>query len=258
LWLNYLCIYAVFNEQGERKMDLIGKTAMIVGAGRGIGRETAELFAKSGANLALASRNEAELFELEYKLSSHYNAQVLALAADATNEADMRQLTNETVARFGTIDFLVYAAGLGILKPFAELTATDFDVSMNVNTRGAFYVFQNVLPVMEKQKFGRVVVIPGILGRAAMANASVYAAAKFALTGMTKCLALEYKRAGIRFSLMHFGGVDSSFWDNIAMRVQRERMLTVEAAANAVFFAATQPGEGVLGELVLQPESHQL
>jgi NAD(P)-dependent dehydrogenase (short-subunit alcohol dehydrogenase family) len=75
---------------------------------------------------------------------------------------------------------------------------------------------------------------------------------------MTKCLALEYKCFGIRFSLMHFGGVDTSFWDNISMRVQRDKMLTAEAAAKAVFFAATQQGEGVLGELVLQPESHQL
>jgi short-subunit dehydrogenase len=73
-----------------------------------------------------------------------------------------------------------------------------------------------------------------------------------------KSLALETKRAGVRFSLLHLGGVNSSFWDDITMRVQRERMLSVEAAARAVHFAATQVGEGVLNELVLQPESHQL
>lgn len=231
---------------------------MIVGAGRGIGRATAELFAKNGASVVLASRDEAELFELEYKLSSHYNIDVLALATDATNAQDVRSLVNETLGRFGRVDYFVYAAGRGVIKPFAELTAEDFDDLVTVNTRGAFITLQNVLPVMEREKFGRVVVIPGILGRAPMANAAAYCAAKYALTGMIKCLALEYKRAGIRFSLMHFGGVDSSFWDNITMRVQREKMLSIEAAANAVFFAATQPGEGVLGELILQPESHQL
>ena len=112
--------------------------------------------------------------------------------------------------------------------------------------------------MMEKQKFGHVIALPGILGRAPMAQAAAYCASKYALTGMLKSLALETKRAGVRFSLLHLGGVDSSFWDNITMRVQREKMLSVESAARAVFFAASQEGEGVLGELVLQPESHQL
>ena len=111
---------------------------------------------------------------------------------------------------------------------------------------------------MEKQKSGHVVAVPGILGRAPMAQAAAYCASKYALTGMLKSLALEYKRAGVRFSLLHLGGVNSTFWDSIPMRVQRERMLTVEAAARAVFFAASQEGEGVLNEIVLQPESHQM
>ena len=91
-----------------------------------------------------------------------------------------------------------------------------------------------------------------------MAQAAAYCASKYALTGMLKSLALEWKRAGVRVSLLHLGGVDTSFWDDIQMRVQRDRMLSAAAAARAVFFAATQEGEGVLNEIVLQPESHQL
>lgn len=239
-------------------MDLTGKVVMIVGAGRGIGRCCAELFSEAGASLVLASRDEAELYELEYKLAHKNNTEILALASDATVKADIEHLVEEAKMRFGQIDTLVYSAGIGILKPFNELTVEDFDKLFDVNTRGAFQTMQAVLPVMAQQRSGNVVVIPGILGRAPMANAAAYCAAKYALTGMTKCLALEYKRFGIRFSLMHFGGVDTSFWDNILMRVQRDKMLTAEAAAKAVFFAATQQGEGVLGELILQPESHQL
>ncbi len=111
---------------------------------------------------------------------------------------------------------------------------------------------------MEKQKSGRIIALPGILGRAPMAQAAAYCASKYALTGMLKSLALEYKRAGVRVSLLHLGGVNSSFWDSVTMRVQREKMLTVATAARAVLFAATQDGEGVLNEIVLQPESHQL
>lgn len=239
-------------------MNLEGKTVLIVGAGRGIGRASAELFAGAGANVAISSRNEAELMELEYKLASKGGADVLAMAADATVESDVKALVQETVYHFGRIDTLVYAAGVGILKPFAELTAGEFDTLLSVNVRGAFNVLQTVLPVMQEQKAGRVIAIPGILGKAAMPQGAGYCAAKYALTGMIKCLAQEYKRFNINFSLMHFGGVDSTFWDNITMRVQRDKMLSVEAAANAVFFAATQDASGVLGELVLQPESHQL
>ncbi|MBS1794947.1 MAG: SDR family oxidoreductase [Acidobacteria bacterium] len=239
-------------------VNLEGKTVLIVGAGRGIGRAAAELFAAADANLVIASRNGAELMELEYKLNTKGNPNVLAVEADAADEQDVAALVAAAVERFGAIDYLVHTAGLGILKPFGELTLRDFDALIEANVRSAFVVLQKVLPVMAENRFGRVVAIPGILGKAPMMQASAYCAAKYALTGMIKCLKDEYKRFGIRFSLMHFGGVDSSFWDNVAIKVQRDRMLSVEAAARAVFFAATQEGEGVMSEIVLLPENHQL
>ncbi len=239
-------------------INLEGKTVLIVGAGRGIGRRAAELFSEATANVVISSRNEAELMELEYKLNTNGNQNVLAIAADAGIEADVKALVNEAIKKFGTIDYLVHAAGMGVLKPFGDITPADFDNLLNANVLTAFNVLQAVLPQMAAQKFGRVVAIPGILGKAPMMQASVYCAAKYALTGMIKCLAQEYKRHGVRFSLMHFGGVDSSFWDSIEMKVQRDKMLSVDAAARSIFFAATQEGEGVMSEIILVPESHQI
>lgn len=239
-------------------MNLEGKTALIVGAGRGIGRAAAEHFSAAGANIVVSARTEPELMELEYKLNTGGNENVLPLAADASVAADVESLIEQSLEKFGSIDYLVHAAGAGILKPFGELKIEDLDSLFSANVRTAFNVLQAVLPVMAERKFGRVVMIPGILGKAPMAQASAYCAAKYALTGMIKCLKDEYKRFGIRFSLMHFGGVDSSFWDNITMKVQRDKMLSIEAAARSVFFAATQEGEGVMSEIVLVPESHQL
>ena len=239
-------------------LNLEGKTVLIVGAGRGIGRHSAELFAEADANLVISSRNEPELMELEYKLNTNGNQNVLALVADAAVETDVKALVDQSIKKFGSIDYLVQAAGMGILKPFGELTTADFDNLINANVRTAFNVLQAVLPQMAAQKFGRVVAIPGILGKAPMMQASVYCAAKYALTGMIKCLAQEYKRHGVRFSLMHFGGVDSSFWDSIEMKVQRDKMLSIDAAARSIFFAATQEGEGVMSEIILVPESHQI
>lgn len=239
-------------------MNLEGKTALIVGASRGIGLATARLFAQSGANVVISARSENELMQAEYALDTGGSGEVLALAADAAIESDVRALVDQSIEKFGAIDYLVHAAGAGVLKPFAELTAEDLDKLLTANVKTAFNVLQAVLPLMAEKKFGRVIAIPGILGKAPMMQAAAYCAAKYALTGMIKCLAQEYKRFGIRFSLMHFGGVDSNFWDDISMKVQRDKMLSVEAAANAVFFAATQTGEGVMAEIVLMPENHQL
>lgn len=239
-------------------MDLNGKTCLVFGAGRGIGKRVAELFSNAGANLVLSSRTGSELLELEYQLNAEGNTNVLAMAADAAEREQVDAVVNAAIDRFSSVDYLVHATGLGILKPFGELTSADLDNLLNANLRSAFNVLQAVLPHMSEQKFGRVVAFPGILGKAPMMQAAGYCAAKYALTGMVKCLAQEYKRFGIRFSLMHLGGVDSSFWNDVTMRVDRTKMLTVEAAANAAFFAATQQGEGVMAEVVLMPESHQL
>jgi NADP-dependent 3-hydroxy acid dehydrogenase YdfG len=196
--------------------------------------------------------------ELEYKLNTEGHTNVLAIVADAESESDIFNVVTKAQQRFRSIDFLIHSAGAGILKPFNELRLSDLDLLLGVNLRTAFNVFKAVLPVMQEQRSGRVVAFPGILGKVPMAQASVYCAAKYGLCGLVKCLAAEYKRFGIRFSLMHLGGVDSDFWNDITMRVQRDKMLSVDAAADAAFFAATQEGEGVMAELVLMPENHQL
>jgi NAD(P)-dependent dehydrogenase (short-subunit alcohol dehydrogenase family) len=237
-------------------MDLSQEVILVIGAGRGIGRAAAHLFAEANANLALASRDDAELAELEFKLNRQTSGQVAAIPTDVTDAAQVSSLIETTLNRFGQIDTLVYAAGVGALKPFAETGADEFEQLWRVNARGAFLALQAALPAMEARKKGRVITIPGILGRQPMAQAAAYSAAKYALTGLVKSLALEYRRFGIQFSLLHLGGVNTTFWDNITMRVQRERMLNVEAAAQAVFFAATQPDAGGVNEVVMMYEPH--
>lgn len=237
---------------------LNGKVALITGAGRGIGRASALEMAKAGADLVLVSRTAADLEFLEAELKSS-DVRVLALPADVTNPTEVTRVVNEAVAAFAQIDILVNAAGVGVIRPFLELSLTDFDKMLDVNLRGTFLMTQAVAAQMVKQKHGLVINIPGILGKAAMMNASGYCASKYAVTGLTRAAALDLKRYGVRFSLLHLGGVDSPFWDYIeGMRVQRDKMLTVQDAARAVMYAATQPDMGVLSELTLQPESHQL
>lgn len=239
-------------------MDLHGKTALIIGAGRGIGRAVAELFADADANLVLTSRNETELLELEYKLASRGSGEIVVVAGDTTSEEDVARVVDTTLGKFEEIDYLIYSAGFGRLGKFDDVGVDVFRDLLEVNTVGAYNVFQKVLPKMKEQRSGRVIAIPGVLGKAPMANAAAYCGAKYGLTGLVKALKEEYKRFGIRFSLMHFGGVDTTFWDAAGMKVDREKLLTASAAAKACFDAATQEGSGVMSEVILMPESHQI
>ncbi|MCS7078450.1 MAG: SDR family oxidoreductase [Chloracidobacterium sp.] len=238
-------------------MDFTGKVVLITGGGRGIGRAAALAFARHGADVALASRTAADLNAVAAETRA-LGRRVVAVPTDVTRREQVAAFVAATVTELGRIDVVVNAAGIGILKPFPELTEDDLDRMLAVNVRGVFTVTQLAAAEMAKTGGGIVINIPGILGRAVMMQAAGYCASKFAVTGMTRAMALDLKRSGVRFTLLHFGGVDSPFWDTIGMRVQRDKMLSVEEAARAILFAASHTGNGVLNELVLQPESHQM
>ena len=165
------------------KTNLKGKTVLIVGAGGDIGRRTAELFSEAEANIILSSRNEAALVELEYELRTNGNQNVLAIPSDAGVEAEVKAVVVESIEKFGSIDYLIHAAGMGVLKPFSDITSAEFHNLWHANVRTAFNVLQAVVPQMAEQKFGRVVAIPGILGKAPMVQASAYCAAVGTLPG---------------------------------------------------------------------------
>jgi len=113
---------------------------------------------------------------------------------------------------------------------------------------------------METAKKGTIVMYPGTMGKFVMKGSSVYSAAKHALVGFTKGLVEENKRNSIRFSMIYAGGVNTPVWDdpNVDMKVQKEKMLTVDEVAKATYYAVSMPIGAALNEIVLQPESHQL
>ena len=91
-----------------------------------------------------------------------------------------------------------------------------------------------------------------------MKNAAAYIASKFAVAGLIRAMALEHQRSGIKYSLFYFGGVDSPFWDELAMNPQRDKMIPLEQAAEMVVQTLGLPPHLVLNEVVLQPDSHQM
>jgi NADP-dependent 3-hydroxy acid dehydrogenase YdfG len=240
-------------------MSMDGKVALVTGAGSGIGREVARRLAQGGASVIAAGRREDRLLAVVTEIL-HGGGAAQAVVADVRRPESVQALVAQTVQAYGTIDVLVNSAGVGLIKPLDTTTDTEIETLLDTNTKGTILVTQAALrPIIAAGKGGHIVNLAGILGKAPMANATIYCASKYAVTGFSKALQLEVGRKhGIKISLMYLGGVDSPFWDAIEMRVQRDKMLTVADAADAVLYALTQPANLVLGEFVLQPDSHQL
>ncbi len=235
------------------------QVVLIAGGSGGVGTATAKLMSKAGAKIVLAARNR-EKAEKTAKEINGKGGEAYVIDLDVTDAASVEKMTADVISELGRIDILVNAFGIGIIKPMPDIAAEKAKELFDVNVYGTFLVTQSVFQHMAEAKSGKVVMFPGILGKSVMRGSSVYSASKYAVTGFTKALVEEQKRAGVKFSLLYLGGVDTGFWDSdeIEMRVQRDKMLTPDEVAKAVYYAVTQPGSSVMNEIVIQPESHQM
>ncbi len=232
-----------------------GKNILVLGATGGIGSQTAKLLAASGANLFLAGRNNGKLADIAANLNigpENYFALDIS-KQDAVNELKVKYFNT-----LPGIDILINATGTGIIKPLESLTTEDFLESFNSNLLGPFLLMKAFLPAMKEANNGLIINIPGVLGKSPMAGAAAYSASKYGLVGMMQSFREEVKRTNIRISNIILGGVNSPFWDNIDLRVQKEKMITSEEAAKAIWFLCQQPKSGVVNEMVLQPFNHQV
>ena len=229
---------------------------LITGASSGIGREVAIRLAARGAKLTLHGRSEGKLSEVAAACSGAGSVEVMASDLTAPHAAEA--LLTKANESMGGLDCVIHCAGIGLIKAAADTTDAEFSKIVNTNLRGTFLVAQAACKIMAAQKHGLFITLPGILGKAVMKNAAAYIASKFGVTGLIKTFAQEYQRSGIRFCLFFLGGVDSPFWDEINMAVQRDKMIPVSTAADLILQAIDAPPHLVLAEVVLQPESHQL
>jgi short-subunit dehydrogenase len=233
---------------------MLDKVAVIVGATGGIGSALAEKLAAAGAKLVLAARNEQKLAELAEKLAEL--TPTLAIPTDITQPQPVANLMQQAAAQFGKIDVLVNAAGAGVMKQFNKLTPEDLDAMLEINLKGSFYTTQAAANFMKESRSGHICNIIGILGKHPMAMASAYCASKYGAVGFSKCMAEELRRYGVKMTLFYFGGVDTPFWDDITLKVDRQKMLRPQTAVEAIWFALTAEPQAVPLEINIQPESH--
>ncbi|MFC2014640.1 SDR family NAD(P)-dependent oxidoreductase [Chloroflexota bacterium] len=181
--------------------NLTGRTVLVTGGSRGIGRAYAEAVAAFGANVAIAARDQGKIDET-LDILAGYNVETLGISADMTSEEDVKRMVDETVNKFGRIDVLFNNAGIARpLRPIHEEIIADFDIIISTDLRAPFMVLKYVLPVMIEQNKGAIINTSSTAGiRAEIPEIApvAYSAAKAGIHVMTQVAAIEYAKYNIR------------------------------------------------------------
>ena len=188
-------------------MLLNQKVALITGSGRGIGRAMARLFAQEGASVFLSARTEPELARTAKEIAEAGGKSAYA-TADFSQESDCSRVVNAAREKFGRIDILVNNAGhYGPVVPVEEYPLEEFDKVIAVHLRAAFLLSKLVLPEMYARKSGVILNISSLSAKSAFGWGSAYAAAKAGLLGLTRVMAAEASRQGVRVNAICPGPV---------------------------------------------------
>ncbi len=245
-------------------MKLLGKTAVVTGGGRGIGRAIALQFAREGANLVLAARTEPELRETLCGVEA-LGRRGVAIRADVSNWEDAREIARQAVHVFGGIDILVNNAGIqGDIGPVAEADVEYWIRTVTVNLIGPFLCCRAVLPSMIARRKGKVINLSGGGALGPRARFSAYSAAKAGVVRFTECLAQEVKDFNIQVNAIAPGAVRTHLWEDIeaagekagpnsldeAKRFQASGFTPPERAAELALFLASPESDGLTGRII--------
>jgi len=242
-------------------MRLVGKIALITGSNRGVGKATAKLFIKEGANVVINYANNDEQAEKTLEEIKSDGGNAIIIKADVSKKSEVDKLVDESIQKYGGIDILINNAGiLGPMKPFVEYSEDEWDKVVNVNLKGPFLLTRRVIPGMMKKGKGKIINIStvSILGER---NIAAYCASKGGLASLTKTLSLEYADKGININAVCPGAIDTEMMreidkkypgviDAIVSRTPSGRLATPEDIANATLYLASSESDFVNGLLL--------
>jgi 3-oxoacyl-[acyl-carrier protein] reductase len=220
-------------------------SAVITGAGRGIGRAVAIQLAERGLDIVLLARGRAELEETRGAIES-LGRRAIALACDVSHRVDVELAASHALDTFGTPQVLVNNAG-GILRALvADMTEEEWDAVVDVNLKGVFLVTRAFLPSMLRAGRGRIVAVSSISATLGTARQSAYAAAKWGALGFTKSLAEELRGTGLQTIAVMPGAVATSMLEGSGFMPQ----MTAEDVARTVVFASLDAPDAMNGSAI--------
>ena len=195
-------------------MRFVGKSAIVTGAGRGIGKATALRFAREGADVLVPDLDLASSQAAAKEIQA-LGRKGVPMQMDVTRMADIHRMVETAVREFGKIDILVNNAGIVIVRDLLELTEAEWDRTMDVNAKAVFFCLQAVAREMVKRKTGVILNASSISGRVGRPMLVDYCASKFAVVAITQSAALALAPHGIRVNAVAPGIVDTDMWVKI-------------------------------------------
>lgn len=192
-------------------MELSGKTAIVTGGTKGIGRGIAEALVKAGVNVCLSARSRKEIDEALLALSALDGGDVTGIASDVRNYTQIQALFELTSSQFGGLDILVNNAGIGMFQTVEEMSPEDFRAVLETNLFGVFYCCHEAIPLMKQRGGGYIINISSLAGANAHPEMAAYNASKFALNGFSEALMQEVRYDGIKVSYIMPGSVNTEF-----------------------------------------------
>lgn len=248
---------------------LQGKKALVTGGGVGIGESIALAFAREGADVAIASRNTANLERVAQKLRESGRG-ALAITADIAHEEQVKAMVARTIAEFGRIDVLVNNSGIpGQFLDVSEMDLADWNQVLAVNITGTMLCSREALRDMRARKSGNIINISSMAGKRVTPKRSSYVSSKFAMHGFTLTLAQEVGPDNIRVNcicpgategdrieriISAFVGSTGRSYEEVRTRLESRaslrRMVTPEEVAECAVFFASEESSGMTGQIV--------
>ena len=225
-------------ERSDRFLE--GETAIVTGAGRGIGRAVALVFARAGATVLVASRTPDQVEETAREITEA-GGRALAVPTDITARASVQSLVQHAVDATGRLDIVVNNAGVFIWKALANLEENDWDKILDTNLKASYLLIHAALPHLIKSRRGRIINIASIHGTVGDANVVAHCAAKFGLIGLTKALARELREANITVNAVCPGSTENKTRDLVAPRREfplKEKLSAHDVAEAALFLSS--------------------
>jgi len=239
-------------------MRFTGKTAIVTGAGQGIGRAIALGLAKEGADIVVNDIN----LELAHKVADEIKVagrRALAIKADVSNSAEVSQMVKETIDNFKKVDILVNNAGIDKVMPAEEMTEDVWDAQVNTNLKGPFLCSQAVGRQMIKQKQGKIINIASLSGHYGSHGQAAYCASKAGVILLTMVLAVEWAKYNINVNAVSPGITRTAlieklekespkFVEGRLKRIPIRRFIEPEEIASVALFLASSESDAITGE----------
>lgn len=232
------------------------KTAVIVGATRGIGRAIALRMASLGMNIAAIARKQEELDALCREIEA-YGVSALGICAGVTDYEGLEKAFSSAWDRFGRFDLLVNSAGTGVMTPFEELSQEDIDDTIDVNLKGTIYSVRHAVKYMEKNGGGNIVNVSSMSAIRGIPdpvnNNGIYTSTKFAVNGFTECMQKYLLKYGIRVTALCPGSTDTSWWTRWTHSFGTDAMLPAETLADIVEMIVCSPEKVLFKQIQVLP-----